>query len=59
MMTAGISTQRKPQTVTASLAQGMLLLAESSPTPRADAQILLAFTLGRERGWLLSHGESF
>jgi release factor glutamine methyltransferase len=37
----------------------MVLLAKSSPTPRADAQILLAFTLGREREWLLSHGESF
>jgi release factor glutamine methyltransferase len=48
-----------PQTVTATLARGMLMLAKSSPTPRADAQILLAFTLGREREWLLSHGESF
>src|SRR5581483_3540156 len=49
----------KPQTVTATLARGMLLLAKTSPTPRADAQILLAFTLGRDREWLVTHGESF
>src|SRR6185437_1134162 len=40
-------------------ARGMVLLAKSSPNPRADAQILLAFTLGREREWLVSHGENF
>ena len=49
----------KPQTVTATLALGMVTLAKSSATPRADAQILLAFTLGRDREWLISHGESF
>lgn len=49
----------KPRTITATLARGMILLAKTSPTPRADAQILLAFTLGREREWLVSHGESF
>src|SRR5579872_758108 len=48
-----------PQTVTATLARGTVTLAKSSPTPRVDAQILLAFTLGREREWLLAHGESF
>jgi release factor glutamine methyltransferase len=59
MMTAGSGAGYKPQTVTAILARGMLLLAKSSPTPRADAQILLAHTLGRDREWLVSHGESF
>ena len=59
MMTAGPGAGFKPQTVTATLARGMLLLAKTSHTPRADAQILLAFTLGREREWLVSHGESF
>lgn len=49
----------KPQTVTATLARGIVQLAKSSRTPRADAQILLAFTLGREREWLITHGESF
>ncbi len=48
-----------PQTVTATLARGMLALAKRSPTPRADAQILLAHALGRNREWLISHGESF
>lgn len=59
MMTAGSGAGHKPQTVTATLARGVLLLAKSSDTPRADAQILLAFTLGREREWLLTYGESF
>lgn len=58
-MAAGGGTGYKPQTITATLARGMLLLAKSSPTPRADAQILLAHTLGRDREWLVSHGESF
>lgn len=48
-----------PQTVTATLARGMLALAKGSATPRADAQILLAHTLGRNREWLISHSESF
>jgi release factor glutamine methyltransferase len=47
------------QTVTVTLAGGVQLLAQSSPTPRADAQILLAFTLGCDREWLHAHGESF
>lgn len=37
----------------------MLALAKNSPTSRADAQILLAHTLGRDREWLISHGENF
>src|SRR5579884_1772303 len=59
MITAGSAAAQKPQTVAATLARGVVLLAKSTPTPRADAQILLAFTLGREREWLISHGESF
>ncbi len=58
-MTAGPGAGYRPQTITATLARGMLLLAKTTSTPRADAQILLAFTLGREREWLTSHGESF
>lgn len=49
----------KAVTVTQTLARGMLQLAKSSMTPRSDAQILLAYALGREREWLLSHGESY
>jgi release factor glutamine methyltransferase len=48
-----------PQSVNAVLARGILLLAKHSPSPRADTQILLAFTLGRAREWLISHGETF
>lgn len=48
-----------PQTVATTLARGMLLLAKTSATPRPDAQILLAHTLGRDREWLVAHGESF
>lgn len=49
----------RPQTVGETLARGTIALAKGSPTPRADAQILLAFALGRERAWLVAHGESF
>jgi release factor glutamine methyltransferase len=59
MMTAGSAAANKPQTINATLARGVLLLAKNTPSPRADAQLLLAFTLGREREWLISHGESF
>jgi release factor glutamine methyltransferase len=59
MIAAGAGSDYKPQTVRTTLAHGMLVLAKGSPTPRADAQILLAFTLGREREWLVSHSESF
>lgn len=48
-----------PQTVTEALARATVQLAKSSPSPRADAQRLLAFALGREREWLLAHGESY
>lgn len=48
-----------PQTVSETLARGTVQLAKSSASPRADAQVLLAFALGREREWLLAHGESY
>jgi len=49
----------KPETVSDTLLRGAIALAKSSESPRADAQILLAFALGRERGWLTAHGETF
>ena len=49
----------KPQTVTETLALGTVQLAKGSPSPRTDAQVLLAFALGRERDWLVTHGDSF
>lgn len=48
-----------PRSVEATLALGIDRLSGASDSPRADAQILLAFLLGRERGWLISHGGSF
>jgi release factor glutamine methyltransferase len=46
------------QTVSATLRRGVELLEHRSPTAHADAQILLAHVLRRERGWLVAHGES-
>jgi release factor glutamine methyltransferase len=48
-----------PATVGATLARGMIALAKTSPSPRADAQILLAHVLGRERDWLATHPDTF
>lgn len=47
-----------PQTVSAALAGGQQMLEASSPTPRADAQILLGHVLRRDRGWFIAHGEN-
>ena len=49
----------KPQTVAATLARGMVQLAKTSSSARADAQILMAHTLGRDRDWLIAHGDGF
>lgn len=59
MIIAGTGVAAKPRTVNQTLADGIRILSASSQTPRADAQILLAFALGREREWLISHGENF
>lgn len=45
------------QTVEAALKHAALLLSVKSPTPRADAQLLLAYVLGCSRDWLPAHGE--
>jgi release factor glutamine methyltransferase len=34
------------------------LRAAGSPSPRLDAEILLAFAIGRDRAWLLAHPEA-
>jgi release factor glutamine methyltransferase len=49
----------KPQTVSDTLLRGAIALAKNSESPRVDAQILLSFALGRDRGWLTAHGETF
>ena len=33
-------------------------LRDASPTPRLDAEVLLAHVIGRERSWLLAHPEA-
>ena len=48
-----------PQTVAQVLARGIVTLAKATPSARADASILLAFALGRDREWLIAHSESF
>jgi len=51
---------RKPLTVSETLAEGIARIAAGcGQSARADAQILLAFELGRERAWLAGHGEAF
>lgn len=52
-------TRFKPQTLAAILARGVIALAKSSPSARADAQLLLAHSLGRDREWLVANSESF
>jgi release factor glutamine methyltransferase len=49
----------KPQTLAAILARGVIALAKSSDSARADAQILLAHALGRDREWLVANAEGF
>ncbi len=45
-------------TVAELLAAGRATLRESgSPTPRLDAEVLLAHVIGRDRAWLLAHPE--
>ncbi len=39
------------------LAQAASELQPASPTPRLDAEVLLADLVGQERGWLLAHPE--
>ena len=46
-------------TVADAIAAGSRLLRDAgSPTPRLDAELLLAHVLGRERTWLLAHPEA-
>ncbi|HEY1975484.1 MAG TPA: peptide chain release factor N(5)-glutamine methyltransferase [Candidatus Baltobacteraceae bacterium] len=49
----------RPQTVAQTLARGIVALAKNGDSPRADAVLLLAHVLGRERAWVTAHGETF
>jgi release factor glutamine methyltransferase len=44
--------------VARTLARGIARLAPTSESPRADALLLLAQALGRDRAWILAHGEA-
>lgn len=45
-------------TVAAALRAATERLRDASPTPRLDAEVLLAHVIGRERSWLLAHPEA-
>lgn len=47
-----------PLPVAAALGGASRQLAQSSPTPRLDAQVLLAHVLGQRREWLIAHGDT-
>lgn len=49
----------QPQTVGQTLARGIVALAKSSESPRTDAIHLLAHVLGRDKEWIVAHGEAF
>jgi release factor glutamine methyltransferase len=49
----------RPQTVAQTLARGIVALAKNGDSPRADAMVLLAHVLGRDRAWVAAHGEAF
>ena len=49
----------RPQSVSEVLARGIVALAKYVESPRTDAQLLLASVIGRDRAWLLAHGDSF
>lgn len=49
----------KPLTVAQTLARGIVALAKNGDSPRADAVLLLAHVLGRDRAWIVAHGETF
>lgn len=54
-----MSTDRLLGTVGAALAEAVeRLRASGSPSPRLDAEVLLAHVADRERSWLLAHGEA-
>ena len=49
----------RPQTIAQNLARGIVALAKNSESPRTDAQLLLGFVAGKEKEWVLAHGEAF
>lgn len=49
----------RPQTISQTLARGIVVLAKWSDSARTDAQLLLAHVLQRDKEWIIAHGEAF
>lgn len=49
----------RPQTIAQTLARGIVSLAKTSESPRTDALLLMAHVVGKDREWLVAHGEAF
>ncbi len=54
-----MATNYRPQTIAQNLARGIVALAKNSESPRTDAQLLLGHVAGKEKEWILAHGEAF
>ena len=54
-----MATNYRPQTIAQNLARGIVALAKNSESPRTDAQLLLGHVTGKEKEWILAHGEAF
>jgi release factor glutamine methyltransferase len=54
-----MATSYRPQTIAQNVARGIVALAKNSESPRTDAQLLLAFVAGKDKEWVLAHGEAF
>jgi release factor glutamine methyltransferase len=49
----------RPQTIAQNLARGIVALAKNSESPRTDATLLLGHVTGKDKEWVLAHGEVF
>ncbi|HTA39374.1 MAG TPA: HemK/PrmC family methyltransferase, partial [Candidatus Acidoferrales bacterium] len=54
-----MATNYRPQTIAQNLARGIVALAKNSESPRTDAQLLLGSVTGKDKEWVLAHGEAF
>ena len=54
-----MATNYRPQTIAQNLARGIVALAKNSESPRTDAQMLLGSVTGKDKEWVLAHGEAF
>jgi release factor glutamine methyltransferase len=54
-----MATNYRPQTIAQNLARGIVALAKTSESPRTDAQLLLGSVTGKDKEWVMAHGEAF